>query len=53
MLVIPLVIFLIVLLALRTRRLGGSGPIQRPCVDLLAGSAAGLALAAPLLLAFS
>ncbi len=45
-----LLVFVAVLLALRTHWLRGSGPILRPGVDLVLGSVAGCALAAPLLL---
>jgi hypothetical protein len=42
--------FVIVVLVCRTPRLGPSGPILRPTVDLVIGGVAGVALAAPLLL---
>ena len=45
-----LVLFLGALLALRTRRLGGSGPIRRPSFDLAIAFVAGFGLAAPLVL---
>lgn len=47
---IALVVFVIVLLALRAPWLGGSGPVLRPAVGVVAGGLAGVALAAPLLL---
>ena len=47
---LALLVFLIVLLVQRLPRLGGSGPIGRPVVDLSLGVAAGIALGAPLLL---
>ena len=49
-LVIALVVFVAVVLAMRTPRFGGSGLIRRPSLDFLAAAVAGFALAAPLLL---
>ena len=43
-------VFAFATLALRTPALRGSGPVRRPLVDLIAASAAGGALAAPLIL---
>ncbi len=43
-------VFVVVLLGLRTRVLGGSGPIVRPALDLVVAGIAGVALGAPLLL---
>jgi len=43
-------VFLVVLLGLRAPRLGGSGPILRPVIDLALGTIAGAALGAPLAL---
>jgi hypothetical protein len=40
-------LFLAVVLACRTKWLGGSGPILWPAIDLLAATLAGIALAAP------
>jgi hypothetical protein len=45
-----LVVFLAVLLVLRSRWLGGSGAVLHPVIDVVAAAAAGTALAAPLLL---
>jgi hypothetical protein len=44
------VVFVAALLAMRAPRLGGSGPIRRPLLDVVFGGAAGAALSAPLLL---
>ena len=46
---LALVVFLVVFLALRSRRLGGSGPIRRPILDMGVATVAGAALGAPLL----
>ena len=43
-------VFVLVILASRTPRLGSSGPILRPVVDLVIGGVVGALLAAPLLL---
>ncbi|HTZ10491.1 MAG TPA: YfhO family protein [Acidimicrobiales bacterium] len=50
MLELSLVLFVAVLLLRRLGRLGGSGPILRPALDLVVGTVTGAALAAPLLL---
>ncbi len=50
LLLVALLVFAAVLLALRTSRLRGSGPITRPAGDMAVALAAGLALGAPLLL---
>jgi hypothetical protein len=47
---IALLVFVVVLLALRAPGLGGSGPVLRPALGVAAGGVAGVALAAPLLL---
>jgi len=47
---LSLVVFLLVVLALRIQRLGGSGPIRLPALDAGIAAAAGAALGAPLLL---
>ncbi len=47
---IALLVFVVVLLALRAPGLGGSGPVLRPALAVAAGGVAGVALAAPLLL---
>ena len=47
---LSLAVFVAVVLVVRTPRLGTSGPILRPTVDLLIGGFAGALLAAPLLL---
>ncbi len=46
---LALVVFVVVFVALRTLRLGGSGPIRRPILDLGVATVAGAALGAPLL----
>ena len=48
-LIVGLVVFLVVMLAIRVHRMGLSA-VTRPVIDLVAGSIAGLGLAAPLLL---
>jgi hypothetical protein len=50
LLVLTFVVFVAALLATRAPRLGGSGPIRRPLLDVVLGGAAGAALGAPLLL---
>ncbi len=45
-----LIVFLVVLLAMRTSWLGGSGPILRPTLDLVMAAVAGAFLSAPLIL---
>jgi hypothetical protein len=45
-----LFVFVVVLLALRTPGLDGSGPIRRPFLDVVVASVAGAGLGAPLLL---
>ena len=50
LLAVGLAVFVVVLLALRARWLGGSGPIVRPALDLVVAVVAGAALGAPLLL---
>ncbi len=45
-----LALFLVVVLIQRAPRLGGTGPILRPVIDLAIAGAAGVALSAPLLL---
>lgn len=45
-----LLLFLVALLIQRLPRLGGSGPIRRPVLDLSCGVLSGIALGAPLLL---
>ena len=50
LLLVALGIYLFVVLVQRAPRLGASGPIVRPVVDLIIGSLAGVALAAPLVL---
>ncbi len=47
---LALLVFLVVFLALRAPRLGGSGPVLRPVGDLVIATVAGLALAMPLAL---
>ena len=47
---LALVVFLAILLVLRVPRLGGSGPIGWPVLDLIVAAVAGGALGAPLLL---
>jgi len=49
-LLVGLVVFLVVVLALRVPALGGSGPIRRPVVDVVIAAVAGSALGAPLAL---
>ncbi len=43
-------VFVVAMLAQRSRALGGSGPVRRPLTDIVLGALAGCALAAPLLL---
>ncbi len=50
LLLVALGIYLFVVLVQRAPRLGASGPIVQPVVDLIIGSLAGVALAAPLVL---
>ena len=50
LLILALAAFLIVLLGLRAPRLGGSGPVLRPIIDVTVGTIAGAALGAPLAL---
>jgi hypothetical protein len=45
-----LLVYLVVLLGLRAPWLGGSGPIRRPVFDVAAGTVAGVALGAPIVL---
>ena len=47
---LALAVFVVVLLASRITRFGGSGPILRPALRLIGATAAGAALAAPLAL---
>lgn len=48
--IVALVVFLVVLCALRTKRFEGPERVARPLLDVAIGSVAGLGLAAPLLL---